>query len=733
MISDDELTASERADPAAPAGGDGAHSHRLLAGVFTAAVFLSSTLLFLVQPLIARLLLPLAGGSSALWNTAMVFFQITLLLGYAYAHGSLRKIGARKHPLLQAPLLLLPFAVLPLAVPDGWTLPNDIAPSLWVLGVLAIIVGLPFFALATTSPTLQVWFSETNHPRAADPYFLYAAGNIGSVLALLGYPLIMEPLFSLKAQTRVWAIGYGLFVLACAAAGYLMRQNHQPQTASAIEALEPLSPKRRLRWLFWGFVPSALMLGVTLYASTDLASFPLLWIIPLLLYLITFIIAFGKDSLTRTKRTGFFLLATAVPLALSYFAPFSWGLWVLAGHMVWFFFAALLCHSRLAEDRPPAGQLTEFFLILSVGGALGGVFASLIAPQLFNTVIEYPVAITLVLFAAWPPIRTSIPAKLHVAIMIALVGSLVAFVVAPRYMALAWLAAMVFATVSYGARAGVIMLVGMLALAPSMFLSREFVALDRSFFGVYKVNDRDVRGKETRVIISGTTVHGREILERDGKALPVAYYTESGPVGTVMNSVAPQRVGIIGLGSGGMTAWANPGDDWTYWEIDQLVVDIAADPELFSFLDETEASVDLIVDDGRHGVAVSDGNFDLIMVDAFGSDAIPVHLLTAEAIELYLDKLAPGGSLMIHISNRHFDLRPVIGSAAAEAGAEAYVYDYQPTEPELDDGAVPSTWTVMARPGESGPWLAGGEWQALPTDSAPWTDDYSNVLGALNW
>ena len=300
--------APTRATDTSPIARDqlGLGSDRLLSVVFVVAVFLSSTLLFLVQPLVARILLPLVGGSSALWNTAMVFFQVTLLLGYAYAHGSIRRVGSRRHPFLQTPMLFAPLLVLPLAVPAGWVLPNDIAPSLWVLTVLTVMVGLPFFALATTSPTLQVWFSATDHPRAEDPYFLYAAGNIGSVLALLGYPLVLEPLFSLQTQTRIWAGGYVAFVAACIAAGLMMRRRHATVevTNSKTEDLVALTRRRRLRWLYWGFVPSALMIGVTLYISTDLASFPLLWVVPLLLYLVTFIIAFGKDSATRTSEPG---------------------------------------------------------------------------------------------------------------------------------------------------------------------------------------------------------------------------------------------------------------------------------------------------------------------------------------------------------------------------------------------------------------------------------------------
>ena len=706
---------------------------RALSIVFVVAVFLSSTLLFLVQPLVARLLLPLVGGSSALWNTAMVFFQVALLLGYAYAHGSLRRAGTRRHTFLQFPVLLLPLVVLPLSVPSGWTLPAGVAPSIWVLGVLAIMVGLPFFALATTSPTLQVWFSSTDHPRAADPYFLYAAGNIGSVLALLGYPFVLEPLFSLKAQTRIWAAGYVLFVLACAAAGMMTRRRVREDHVEAAEQdLEPLATTRRLRWLFWGFVPSALMLGVTLHISTDLASFPLLWVVPLLLYLVTFIIAFGKDSLTRTKRTTAFVLMTALPLVLLVLAPKEWNLYVLAAHLVWFFAGALLCHSKLADDRPAAGHLTEFFLILSIGGALGGIFASLIAPQIFVTVVEYPIAISLVLLAAVSPERQRIPKAVFAPAGVVLVGLGIAFVLLPNSMLTIGIVGALLLTVTHGPRAGIAVLIGLVALSPSVRLGGDVVERDRSFFGVYMVRDGDA-AENARVLISGTTAHGMQLLDQDGPPRPTSYYYDGGPVGEVMHAIEPQRVAVVGLGGGTVAAYGSPGDEYIFYEIDQTVVDIAEDPDLFTYLSETEADVEVVVDDGRHGLDVSAGDFDLIMIDAFGSDAIPVHLLTKEAMQMYVDRLAPGGTVMVHISNRHFDLRQVVANGAEAAGSQAFGYSYVPEPDDVEQGAFASFWTAIPAPGATPAWMDSGLYVPLSPGGTLWTDDYSNVLSVLSF
>jgi len=711
-----------------------AGSDRVLSSVFGVAVFLSSTLLFLVQPLAARLLLPLVGGSAALWNTAMVFFQVALLLGYAYAHGSIRRSGARRHTFLQLPLLALPLVVLPLSVPTGWSLPGGVSPSIWVLGTLAVVVGLPFFALATTSPTLQVWFSSTDHARAADPYFLYATGNVGSVLALLGYPLVMEPLFSLRMQTRIWAGGYVLFVLACLAAGVLTRRR-QNQTTQEIGAqrLEPLEARRRLRWLFWGFVPSALMLGVTLHISTDLASFPLLWVVPLLLYLVTFIVAFGGDSPARTRRTKRFVIVAVLPVLFLSLAPQSWTLLVLGGHLAWFFGAALLCHSKLAEDRPNAGHLTEFFLILSTGGALGGVFASLIAPRIFVTVVEYPIAIALVLFIAVEPARALRSPALHACVIVALVLLAGAFVFRPSLMVVAGIAAALLASISFGPRAGIIVMVAMCALMPLLPYGGDILTQQRSFFGVYIVRDFEAAQNDPakRLLISGTTTHGVQVLDTDGPARPASYYHDGGPVGEVIKEIGPSRVGVVGLGAGTIAAYGQAGDDYVFWEIDQLVVDIAHDESFFTFLRDSEADVEVLVDDGRHGVDVSRGNFDLIVIDAFGSDAIPVHLLTAEAIELYLDRLAPDGTVMIHISNRHFDLAPIVGSGAKAAGSQGFGYQYVPSLADSAEGALPSYWTAIPARGGAPAWQDSGLFVPLDSDGTVWTDDYSNVLSAL--
>lgn len=702
---------------------------RLLAPVFGVAVFLAALLLFLVQPLAARFLLPIVGGSASLWNTAMVFFQVTLLLGYGFAHASARRLPAPGHVGLQMLLLLVALIALPVAVPGGWSLPNDVAPSVWVLGTLLVMVGLPFFALATMSPTLQVWFASTDHPRAADPYFLYATGNAGSVLALVCYPLVLEPLFALHTQARIWAVGFGLLILATGAAALL---GHWCGTTPVIPTSgravpTPIALRRRARWVFWSFTPSALMLGLTLYLTTDIASFPLLWVVPLLLYLSTFIIAFAGDSPGRTRFATNFVWYAAVPLGFSFFLQQRIGAAVLLLHLCWFFAAALVCHSKLAMDRPETGRLTDFYMALSFGGALGGVFASLVAPVVFNALFEYAIAIALAVVIAKRPERRAMSRRWAAALGALLsVGCAIALLV-PMAILYAGPVVIVLAFLRNGPVGTTIVLVAALAAGPATLHAGTDVYQDRSFFGVYTVVEKD----GTRTLASGTTAHGSQLLSDEDNPSATSYYHRAGPAGQVFEALAPRDVGVIGLGVGTLADYGRTGDRYVFYEIDQLVVDIARDREMFGYLHTTDAEVSIIVADGRQGLSRSDDTFDLLVVDAFGSDAIPVHLLTAEAIAVYLDHLDEAGTLLVHISNRHLDLRPVLAATAEANGATAYAQRYIPTPEAAAGGATSSEWVAIAGSGCDTAWLESGRFERLEPGGILWTDDFSNVLGVL--
>lgn len=705
-----------------------------IVGLFTVTSFVASTLVFSVQPLVGRLLLPLAGGSAGLWNTTLVFFQGVLLAGYLLAHFLATRVGGRRHLVLQLGLLALPLLVLPLSVPDGWDLTSG-NPALMALAVLALMVGLPFLALSTASPTLQKWFSYTGHRHADDPYFLYAAGNVGSIVALLGYPLVIEPLIGLGTQTRVFASVYliliGLFAL-CA----LVVRDSKGTTASSTgsrtaDQATPvdeasISWAQRGRWVGLAALPSALLLGVTRYLATDVASFPLLWVVPLVLYLLTFVIAFGRPSPKLMGGTSSAVRILGIGLVMTFVGQPLVAQLVI--HLSWFFAATLYCHLRLAEDRPPVARLTEFYSWVSTGGVIGGATVALLAPLVFDRVWEYPLAIvaaialtisssrswghplvwltigTMVAVGYWmlsSDVETGIGPKL--AVLLLGVTGIVAFAGLGRSQALAAAMAVILAT---------------LIVAQS----GQAILRDRSFFGTYAVIEND---EGDRRLIMGTTIHGRQLADNPGQ--PTSYYHPSGPLGDVLGTASPEprNVALIGLGAGELAAYGKAGDRYTFIEIDPTVVEIAEDPELFTYLSDAEAQVETIVGDGRIELDKLPGTFDTVIVDAFSSDAIPIHLVTLEAVEGYLAK-APDGIVMVHISNRYFDLEPVLAGIAGELGVDGYIRKFFPNEEQLETGADSSTWVVLDT---SGSFSEGKGWAPLGDSDMLWTDDYANLLG----
>ena len=717
----------------------GQGGQRLLLVTFTVATFLGASLLFLVQPLVGRLLLPMVGGSASLWNTAMVFFQVTLLGGYLYSHLSIRALGPRKQSLVQIVLIAVPLAVLPIAVPVGWALSDGVAPELWTLSILAVMVGLPFFVVSTASPTLQRWFAETGHPHAADPYFLYAAGNVGSLLALLAYPFVIEPNLSLDAQSRLWTVLYVAFGVAAIACVWLMRRypgvGATALTTAAVTAA-PIAARRRVKWVFWAFVPSALMLGVTRHVATDLASFPLLWIVPLVLYLLTFIIAFGRSPAPAVRLATKLVLLGSLPLALTFVGDATSTGAVVLIHLGWFFFAALLGHARLSEDRPEAGRLTEFYAWVSVGGALGGLFAALLAPAIFDQVLEYPIAIVAAMTmipGAWAIGRSRVATAASIVALIA-IGIFAADLMRDGSLTGAATVLGIVGLVGYFAwqRAGLTAVVALACLVGVAVPLPGLVHQERSFFGVYKVLEEDGWTK----LVSGTTTHGRQRLEgADRASSPTSYYHRAGPLGQALAGVPNRdRLGLVGLGAGEIAAYGRAGDGYTYFEIDPVVVDIASNPEYFTYLAETSAAVAMEVGDGRLLLERTDEIFDVLVIDAFSSDAIPVHLMTEEAIAIYLDRLTENGVLLLHISNRHFDLSPVLGRITEELGLVGDEQLYVPSRQEFEDLALASHWVAIARDEVAlAAATSDSRWEPLPTDGPLWTDDYSDILSVLKW
>ena len=750
-------TADEPSDPRPGRSGRGT------VVVFTAATFVSASLLFLVQPLVAKMLLPLLGGSAAVWNTASVFFQAVLLAGYAFSHLSLRHLGVRRQPVLQALVALAGLAALPIAVPAGWDPPTG-SPGLWTLVVLGATVGLPFFVLSTVSPTLQRWFAATDHPSAGDPYFLYAAGNVGSLLSLLAYPLLAEPLLSSGDLSRIWSLGYATFVVLLGACWALVRRCRavDDEVGPAPER-SPLSWRTRLRWVGFAAVPSGLLLGVTRHISSDVAAMPLLWVVPLALYLTTFIVAFGRrpDRAVRVASRALKLLV--VPLTLSFFGFLSSIEVGLALHLSVFTAAAMVAHGRLSLDRPGTDRLTDFYLMLSVGGVVGGATAALLAPILFSSVLEYPIflvaALALLPRAAFTapreagagsPSPASLAARARRAatpralvLGAVVLGTAVASVSirsagTQRSLVAAMVVAAAGATVAYvltrspagfAASIGVVLALGLLVPANATRYQ------SRTFYGVHRVYDDQASGGR-HVLLNGSTVHGMEDVRGPHAGQPTTYYHPTGPIGrwfALHEDDGPRRVGVVGLGSGALAWYGRAGDEMDFYEIDDAVVHIAEDPDLFTFLSRSKAEVEVQVGDGRLLLDRADGpKDDALVIDAFSGDSIPAHLLTDEAVGLYLRRLADHGTLVIHISNRFFDFTPVVARLAAAHDLAAYV-GFDPATPEqAAEGKLASTWVVMARtPADT---RVDGEpgWTRLGEGDGPlWTDDRSDLLRLL--
>jgi hypothetical protein len=739
-----------------------ASRNRLVLSVYTAAIFLSALLLFSVQPLFTKMVLPRLGGSPAVWSVAMVFFQSLLLAGYAYAHFLMRIKSRVIVVAIHLLLLVAAMATLPLSVASGWSEPPTSAYAFWLLGLFAVSIGLPFFALAANNPLLQAWFVRTGHPAGPDPYFLYASSNIGSFLALLSYPLLLEPVFTLRMQDLMWTFGYGLLILLIAACAALLlgskaRAAAELRTEGAAEP--PPSWMLRARWIFLAAVPSGLLIAVTVHISTDVAAAPLLWVLPLSLYLLTWVLVFqSRPFLPHKWMLMLQPLAIAGVVVLLALGGERNLLLTLGGHQICFFVIAMACHGEIARTRPAAKYLTGFYVALSFGGMLGGLFAGLIAPFTFSWVAEYPILLALAALgrpagtterlAAWSRWYWPFLAVLAVAL------------IAPAYHAggkiWAW-----FEDYRVLLAGSVGVLAALLALAlnanrwkifatvvVALVLTRAYPSDDgrvetvRSFFGVHKIVVTP--NGQYHVLMHGTTIHGAEKYLNDdgspveGRPEPISYYHKDGGIGQAITAVrehkgAPLKVAVIGVGSGTLACAAEPGESWKFFEIDQTMVDTARDPRYFTYVQNCAPDFKPVIGDARLTFAKEpDGIYDLIIVDAYSSDAIPIHLATREAMKIYKDKLAPQGAVVMHVSNRHLELESVVVGIADANDLKSWVYN---EDSGRDDEYIYATDVVVSARDEAdiGNLASSDEWvETEPTDNQRvWTDDYSNILGAV--
>lgn len=717
----------------------------LLPVLFTATIFTSALLLFFVQPLFTRMILPQIGGAPAVWTTAMLFFQTVLIGGYVYAHLLTHYLPAKAQVGVHVAVVALACLSLPLAVPDGWTYDATQPVVLQTLWLYALGVGLPFAALSANAPLIQAWYRQSGAPGAADPYFLYAASNLGSLIALLAFPLVAEPLFGITAVSAAWSVGFVVLGTLLLASGLTIGR---PRVASPVAEAAPVPFPALGRLAWWAalaFLPSSLMLGVTTRISTDLGSFPLVWVGPLALYLLTFVLVFSASSPLTSARLWLILppaLAYLVFSSLSVSLSFAH----LAPQILAFFIVGLLAHRLLFEARPDAQHLTIFYVTMSVGGALGGLFNSIIAPLAFDRLTEFPVTVAclgLLLITGNPRRRLTGDLVLGVAIaalaLLAMVlpTYLLATLVEPTRLMRAAIASGIVLVALYLLRqrglAGALMLVLVVGVWDQ--ISRPTtVLMDRSFFGLHIV--RDDGG--LRLYTNGTTMHGAERLsERGTDPTPLLYYHPKGLLAEVITQdrgPVDRKVGIVGLGVGAMACYARPGEDWHFYEIDQKVVDIALDPNLFSFMPRCGADAPIHLGDARIVLqGQADTVYDVLVIDAYSSDSVPVHLTTVEAVKLYLDRLSDDGILVFHITNRYYDLRPALAAIAKVLGVELRTKERTEAEVDRSDGDVRSTVAVIARSVEALGALANDpSWTKVdPSDHEPWTDDHANVLSAL--
>lgn len=713
--------------------------------LFSFTLFLSAALMFGLQPMIGKMLLPMVGGTPSGWIVAMAFFQVMLLAGYFLAH-----LLSRFSPRLQGLLYLLCLGIgtffLPIVLTQHTSLISETPEAGDVFLLLSLSVAVPFIALSATASTLQRLFTTTGHTSAKDPYFLYAASNLGSFAGLLLYPFYIESRSTLTQQSQGWLWVYIVLIALAAVCLILSGSKAEHKNVVHKESVR-LSWKKRLEWIGLSFIPSGLLLAVTTHITTDIISVPMLWVLPLGLYLLTFVIAFSKKPIISYERVVSVqpaAVAIAVTIALmlmiSNAMALSW--YALGIHLLTFGTVALMCHMRLARTRPAeeTRHLTEFYLMLAIGGALGGVVSAFAAPVIFNNLAEYPLLMLASVFFN-PNIRAKFTDE-HSYTFLTGCGLVMLLAVlhalgktndsVQNIVAIA-----AFILIAHHPRmlltAGTIVTLGAL-----LYIGQQPGAvMERNFYGVIKVYDarKEFTPKDSfnvRYMQHGTTLHGYQVLDRKYAATPTTYYTKEGPLGDVIRLLKPATIAAVGLGTGTISCYATPKTEITFFEIDPAVIQMAR--EKFTYLSKCGNTVpNIVLGDARLELKKMDyQKFDLIILDAFSSDMIPTHLLTREAMEVYLQRLAPHGVLLFHISNRYFRLeKPLLAEASALGLVNAHNMQVQPKV----FYASPSNWLALSRPGlQLKPLLKAGWLEEKPPQGVkPWTDDYTDLLGALSF
>ena len=724
---------------------------------FALPIGLSAFLLFSVEPLVGRLVLPVFGGTPAVWATVLFFFQAILLAGYAYGHLSVTRLGVAGPPLH---LLLTGVALVSLLV--GPTVVADlrdptIAPVIDLVRILFLLIGLPALVLTTTTPLVSGWFEAVrSRDGGGDPYWLYALSNGGSLLALLAYPLLIEPALGLAQQRSIWMVGYGLLIALLALAATrvvpVLRSRAATVATEVVERSQPITWPRRGRWLLLAAIPSGLLSAVTTFIATDLVSAPLLWVLPLAIYLGTFIIAFSPRAATPVRLAVVAAPAMVTLLWVPYGSAGGWPIvLMLVMELIAFGVVGTALHGLLAKDRPSPDRLTEFYLVMSLGGALASAFVALIAPNVFPGVWEYPLLlvgalVALALVVAPPLVQPKTGSGLDFSPFVAgWRGRMLPYVVIAVP-----LAAVLVATGALAAEAGIrwllvgglVLLVGakpwFLAGATAVVLALATFVLQptvdfraRSFFGVTEVMsspDGDVT-----LLMNGTTVHGSQSTDPARRGIPLTYYVENGPLGDLFRQVQQRpgteiQVGIAGLGGGAAAAYVDARTAMTFFEIDPIVIEVASDPNHFTYLSDAPRRPEIIEGDARLTLRDQpDGEFDMLIMDAFSSDTIPTHLLTVEAFGEALRTVSTDGLIGVHISNRYYDLGPPVAAGLSAHGLTVLEKRHQPGGVH-EPGETPSRWLVASRDAAALHALSEAGWSEVAPADRPFTDDYADLL-----
>ncbi len=734
--------------------------------LFTVTILLSAFLLFLIQPMMAKLVLPYLGGAPAVWQTAMLFFQATLLGGYLYAHVLRQKLGTRKHGILHIGLLAVSLICLPLTIHSAASVDPAAMPIRWLFLTLLFSVGLPFFLLSSNAPLIQHWYAEHPHSRGRDPYWLYSASNAGSLIALLAFPFLLEPLFDVPYQTGSWSVLYILFVILVISSIWHLRKHSTTEETQTETVTTAIPWRTKCYWLFLAFLPSSMMLGVTTYVTTDIAAVPLFWIIPLALYLLSFVFTFSPrmpffEWCAKEQPIAMAILLGAILIGLDQISPLQ------TLHFVFFFICAMVCHGQLARHKPDSAHLTQFYVWMSLGGVMGGIFNALLAPQLFVHTSEYSIVLCLVCFIGiktisednerWERIQDFlIPAALAVLLFIAYsmsdwlpalfpdqVAAFTEWYVAhsqkkfqgehiPLFLAIG--AAILYLprfAPGRPLRFGLYTTALIIALPySSAHQNNTIVHEQRNFFGVSRVFE--IPERNLRTFVHGTTLHGMQPMSGERLNLTSYYYPMLEVLDALPKHIQTAPMALGGLGTGTLTCLGAKDQPIDIFEIDEAVLAIASDTRFFTYLSDCPMNKNIRIVDARIGInEAPDGQYGILIMDAYSSDALPMHLMTTEALSIYLSKLQPGGIMAFHISNRYLSLAPILANIADALNLVAVEKNYG----KQDELRASARWVLMARKQEDFGTLPIGTttgWHILTGDaSRAWTDHYSNILEAL--